>query len=785
MTHPSLASDFPRLQETQSAHVATRIDLLGPGGQVELSWGLGNGRWSLGSGPRNDVRISDDPSIAECHILLTVGKRYTLLKAVGPIRIAGRPIREWLIDQSTLVECGGRWLVIHPNKQTSLAVVTHDRLSEIAERLASLNPPSIPSSAPEPGKDSESIVAEFRQEVIQDLFALRETVSAIHAKIEELPDVSQLESRIEQRTLEALQALKEELPQRLGDPIREELTELIRSQRSTWDEELNSRHNQIEASIQAVAAGVDHSQRDTREHLELFQSQLAKLAHEQGDLRELFSRLENAQSESQATLDRLSIARSEKAADVTPSLPPTFAPATDFVAHEFAATHFAAPEIVAPEIVAPEIVAPEIVAPEIVALPTEFSSLSLSSEPTEFPVPTELSATPLTDGSDEVFEFQVDDESISQRLSRMLSEPHERRSTTTRSKLSEEVEGSSEVLDPLPSSDLEAAVGEQLDPDALYTALSELNAPNTDYALTSEDVDRQSPLPDYVPAELEPTPYEPTPYEPTPYEPTELGNVHDADERVATDDFGSQDIEAPGDERVEREAVFSKESQSNFESPNSSLGKNADEGTGDEDSIEEYMQRLLHRVRTGGNAGDSAAVGSAVPVNQSVEQNDRVSAARGSSGVYGSISGNSVGGANVSVRSRLTADDSNPPSSRTRNEVKSDIEALREIANSNARRAINRSVIRRKRSNVIIKGAVVVISLVCAIAMFLMNGFRVTATLGGFIISLVIAVLWGFDTAREAMSLFDEKKQREADNQSDLLDASLDTPYTKPDASNE
>jgi hypothetical protein len=172
-------------------------------------------------------------------------------------------------------------------------------------------------------------------------------------------------------------------------------------------------------------------------------------------------------------------------------------------------------------------------------------------------------------------------------------------------------------------------------------------------------------------------------------------------------------------------------------------------------------------------------------VNQSVEQNDRVSAARGSSGVYGGISGNAVGGANVSVRSRLTADDSNPPSSRTRNEVKSDIEALREIANSNARRAINRSVIRRKRSNVIIKGAVVVISLVCAIAMFLMNGFRVTATLGGFIISLVIAVLWGFDTAREAMSLFDEKKQREADNQSDLLDASLDTPYTKPDASNE
>jgi hypothetical protein len=694
----------------------------------------------LGSGPQNDVRISDDASIVPCHIQLTVGKRYTLLKAIGPIRISGRPIREWLIDQSTVVECGSRWLVIHPNKQTTLAVVTHDRLSKIAERLASLNiPPSTPSDC-KPAKDSEALVEEFRNDVLQDLSSLRDTVNAILSRIEELPDVGALESKMEQTASEALLAFQEELPRAVGDPIRAELLEVLNSQRSSLEEILNHRQQQIEASIQTVTSGFDQSLRSTTENLDRLQSQLAKLADDQGDLRALFSRLESDQVESNAAIERLTVAPSQTGENspIATQMEP------------ITVQHFddAATGVVAFEAETPGVMAPDAIYASVV---TEISSPHMNVE------------------SDEVFEFQVDDESISQRLSRMLSEPNERRSTTTRTKLTEELQKTSDTPSP-PPTDPSSPFGEHLDPEAIYTALSELSSSKVGLASTSEDAAQE------LPEDALESPFIPMDARST-FEREELEVVGTSD---SSDHLQEPYLEQPPmdatqfvavvtDQDNEEEAIHEasiKNSASSF--PSASV---VNEDSGEEDSIEEYMQRLLQRVRTGAGAGEPSGFVSADSMKQPGESVDRASVTRGTSGVHSGLSA-SASGISTSTRNRLTADNSTPQSSRTRSEVKSDIEALREIANSNARRAINRSVIRRKSSNVIIKGAVVVISLVCAIAMFLMNGFRVTATLGGFIIALVIAVLWGIDTAREAISLIDEKKQREADDQNETSTAS-------------
>jgi len=171
------------------------------------------------------------------------------------------------------------------------------------------------------------------------------------------------------------------------------------------------------------------------------------------------------------------------------------------------------------------------------------------------------------------------------------------------------------------------------------------------------------------------------------------------------------------------------------------------DGDADE-SIEEYMQRLLHRVRSGSDAPLSMTPEMAAPPKRM-----RRETSQGTAGVP-STSGRVVG--ETTARDAFMGPPSPPVVSSKR-----DLEAFREIANSNARRAISRSEMRRRSTDLLVTFIVVMISLTCGIALLFFNGFKLNAPFFAMIASIFVAILWGFDAVHKMrMFVRDQEEQR-------------------------
>jgi len=166
-----------------------------------------------------------------------------------------------------------------------------------------------------------------------------------------------------------------------------------------------------------------------------------------------------------------------------------------------------------------------------------------------------------------------------------------------------------------------------------------------------------------------------------------------------------------------------------------------DQASEEEESIEAYMQRLLNRVR--GDAEKSPeVVQDKTPVIESPAQAVQSAPAKPRSRVAASMG--------------LDMDDAlRPASERPSEELfvprqqapeqRNDLAALRELANTNARRAITRSDIRRTNSAFFMKLGVTALAVFSAVALFLFNGFTLNAPFAGMVAAIVVALLWGFD----------------------------------------
>ena len=166
---------------------------------------------------------------------------------------------------------------------------------------------------------------------------------------------------------------------------------------------------------------------------------------------------------------------------------------------------------------------------------------------------------------------------------------------------------------------------------------------------------------------------------------------------------------------------------------------------GEEESIEVYMQRLLHRVRGGAGDGIAPSSQSALPP------------------IPSKAAGQASAGAITHSRSRVAASlglDLADPETMPKVEKLSeelfvprqqapehriDLDALRELANTNARRAISRSDIRRTNSAFFVKMGVTGLAVTSAVALFLFNGFSLNAPFAGMVSAIVVAGLWGHD----------------------------------------
>lgn len=152
-----------------------------------------------------------------------------------------------------------------------------------------------------------------------------------------------------------------------------------------------------------------------------------------------------------------------------------------------------------------------------------------------------------------------------------------------------------------------------------------------------------------------------------------------------------------------------------------------------EKSVESYMQDLLARMR-----GDSAYLfNSAVDVNGSLSN---------SSGNVASVSGQSDPESPSSLMTTDPIDWESYQSLTKAPEKDKNIDLLRDLANSSARTAIQHSVRRRHLSGSLLKMMVCIVGLTVAGVLLAINGLEVNIGLVATFASLLVAIIWGYDS---------------------------------------
>ncbi|MCU0712654.1 MAG: hypothetical protein MUC43_11385 [Pirellula sp.] len=172
-------------------------------------------------------------------------------------------------------------------------------------------------------------------------------------------------------------------------------------------------------------------------------------------------------------------------------------------------------------------------------------------------------------------------------------------------------------------------------------------------------------------------------------------------------------------------------------------------GGGDrEESIEEYMQKLLKRVKQGPAEGGESPIEEmtikSAPrsrrefLNRSTKPSDLV----------------------ASDQETVNSGDSIVAPVKRPAPTQVDMGALRELANSNARRAIARSETKRANTTILIKVAITSFAIASAALILLLNGFKMNPPFAGFVAALVVAYLWGSDCYKHFKALNNSKPQK-------------------------
>jgi hypothetical protein len=209
------------------------VRLLDEAGGVLRAWRPNRAVFSIGSDSRCDVRLQEGSS-SRVHAEIVFGKNRTLIRAVDlPIRLAGRLVRETLIDEPTTIQLGQAKLLIVPpayagesnfpghavlpgSVAEQASRIRRDRPSTLIDdgnKSESLNPrnPSLVLETPSVA-DLSSKFAEVLAPIQQALADTQRGIDSLHqrvvageARVAEsvqpvaLPDISSVMSQIDER----------------------------------------------------------------------------------------------------------------------------------------------------------------------------------------------------------------------------------------------------------------------------------------------------------------------------------------------------------------------------------------------------------------------------------------------------------------------------------------------------------------------------------------------------------------------------------------------------------
>ncbi|HUP81737.1 MAG TPA: hypothetical protein VM260_24510 [Pirellula sp.] len=164
-------------------------------------------------------------------------------------------------------------------------------------------------------------------------------------------------------------------------------------------------------------------------------------------------------------------------------------------------------------------------------------------------------------------------------------------------------------------------------------------------------------------------------------------------------------------------------------------------GAVEEDSIEQYMQRLLCRVRGGSESEEATG-----PTTLKTSAQTAVISSRNNTRPRVEAFNSPAPNDSEAQQEALKLDEELFAPRQQAPEQRNDLAALRELANTNARRAINRSDIRRTNSAFLVKLGVTAMAVSSAVALFLFNGFSLNAPFVGMVAAIIVSLLWGYDS---------------------------------------
>ncbi|MDX1927525.1 MAG: hypothetical protein SFV81_13470 [Pirellulaceae bacterium] len=194
--------------------------------------------------------------------------------------------------------------------------------------------------------------------------------------------------------------------------------------------------------------------------------------------------------------------------------------------------------------------------------------------------------------------------------------------------------------------------------------------------------------------------------------------------------FAEETIE----QEVEPEPTPAVSSQTSFEPSASSSAE-----SGEEESIEDYMKRLMARMR-GGSLEDEPKPAPAPAVSVApapTQPADSMSSSKLP------LPGAATERASVSTTGPFNPEEYVPKAlapEKTRN-----MAAMRELANTSARSAIQVSARRRYGTAIALKLAIALIGLGVGITLVMINGLNVNIGLIATVASFLVALIWGFD----------------------------------------
>lgn len=212
-------------------------------------------------------------------------------------------------------------------------------------------------------------------------------------------------------------------------------------------------------------------------------------------------------------------------------------------------------------------------------------------------------------------------------------------------------------------------------------------------------------------------------------------------------------LEAMEDEELARAA----NSAALSEVAREAVGRDVPEEGGDE-SVEDYMRRLLARMR-GVSENDVTLPG----LDTAAPRRSEPAVAMPSTVDFPETTSYGTEPVSESWTAPFDPDKYVPRGSAP--ERNRDLNALRELANNSARSAIQVSARRRHGTAILIKSSVAMVGLIAGIAMISINGARINVAFIATITSFLVALIWGYDalsTLRPLLQASNHAKPREA-----------------------